>query len=291
MRKLRVGLFLAAAAAASVGFVACGDDSSSDDNDTNDAIDDDDTDMVMIDAAPPDAPVDAPPILIDAAEIDDSCAGNPAPTTAPAEIVLSGNVQEVSLSGGSAVVGATVDAVSVANDMVLQSTTSGAQGAFSLTLTTGGTPVNGYARLTNTGFRRTAVYPPSALAGSFTGLPAPIVTPATFGNLELFAGVEQNDTVNGALLVLVSDCAGEPVNGATVTVTQNGASVGTLLDLSDAQPGAYAFFNVPAGVVTVGATYNGTTFRAHDVKAFANSSEAPNGTITATLIQPGYADL
>lgn len=286
---------MAVAAAASVGFVACGDDSNSDDTTDqttdNDADETDNTDMVMIDAAPPDAPIDAPPVLIDAAPIDDTCADNPAPTTAPATIVLSGTAQEVSLGGSNNVADATIEAVSVSNDQPVATTTSGAGGAFSLSVPTGGTPLDGYARISKTGFRRTAVYPPAPLAASFEGLPAPMVTPATFANLELFAGVEQNDETNGALLVLVTDCAGNPVNGAVVTATQNGAAVGTLLDLSDAQPGAYAFFNVPAGVTNVGATYNGQTFRAHDVKAFANSAAAPDGTLTATLIQPGYADL
>ncbi len=294
MRKLRVGLFLAVAAAASVGFVACGDDSNSDDDTTDNTndTDADNTDMVMVDAAPPDMMVDAPTIDAMLPAIDDTCADNPAPTTAPTEIVLSGNVSEVTLGGATPVTEATVEAVGITNDQPVASTTSAAQGAFSLTVQTGGVPLDGYARLTKTGLRRTVVYPPAPLSASFAGLPAPMASQSTFGTLASLAGATQDDTTNGALLVLVTDCAGDAVDGAIVTATQGGTAVGTVIDLGElGQPGAFAVFNVPAGVTTVGATYDGQAFRSHDVKAFAASSAAPDGTITATLIQPGYADL
>jgi hypothetical protein len=249
--------------------------------------------MVMIDAAPPDVMADAQTIDAMLPAIDTSCAGNPAPTTAPPTITLAGNVQEISISNSGPVADATVAAVNAANDQTIASDVSEADGGFSIDLATGGTPVNAYASLTKAGYRRTVVYPPAPLDASFDGLPAPVVTPMTFDLISGFteSGNPQNDAANGALLILVTDCAGAFVNGATVTAVQGGNPVGEIVDLTAFADGAYAFINVPAGTVTVNATYNGTTFRAHDVKAFANSSEAPNGTITATLIQPGYADL
>lgn len=195
---------------------------------------------------------------------------------------------EVSLGPSSPVAEATVEALAVANDQVVVSTTSAANGTFSVSVPTGGNPVSAYARITKTGYRRTYIYTLNPLSESLIGAPAPVVTPPTFQTLSDFASVTQDDATNGALLVLVSDCAGEPVNDAVVTVTQNGTSVGTLLNLTDASDGAYAFFNVPAGAASVNVTYDGTAFRPVDVKAYAAGAGQTDGTVTAVLVSPGY---
>jgi hypothetical protein len=90
---------------------------------------------------------------------------------------------------------------------------------------------------------------------------------------------------NGFMGVVVSDCSGMPVAGATVTTTpsgtvrynQAGIPSNTAM-VTDADGVAYVF-NVPAGTVTVGASAQGTTFRAHDVLVRAD-------VLTTTVVAP-----
>jgi len=75
------------------------------------------------------------------------------------------------------------------------------------------------------------------------------------------------------------------IGGATITVTQNGATVGdppqSAGALDPMGEGLFLVTNVPAGDTTVSATYNGMTFRAHVVGALAAQ-------ITTTQVKPGY---
>ncbi len=51
--------------------------------------------------------------------------------------------------------------------------------------------------------------------------------------------------------------------------------------IDNAMFGGELYFNVPAGLTNVSATYNNMTFRAHDVTVVA-------GQMTATAVKPGY---
>lgn len=276
MSMIRFGVIAALAAV-----TACGDDDGDDNN--NGQIDA----PVAIDAAPADAPIDGGPIDATPVQYDYSCAANPAPTVAPGTIVASGIVAEQGLSGSTPVNGATAEAVS-SGGAVVDTAITGANGAFSLDIPTGNAPFDGHLRLTATGLRRTLLFPPAPLALSLTDAPAVMVSNTTFGFVSSLGEAPQDDTVNGALLVVVSDCTGELVGDAVVTVTQNGTAVGDVIDLGALLPGTYAVLNVPAGAAVVNAAYDGHTFRAHTVLTAAASPAAPEGTVTATIVQPGY---
>ncbi len=274
---IRLGLV---AALAAVSFTACGDDSNNDGNGQIDA-------PIAIDAAPVDASPDSATIDAPAIQYDYSCATNPAPTTAPANIIASGTVAEQTMGGGNPVNGATAAAVSAAGATVDSAITT-ADGAFSLDIATGGSPFDGHLRLSATGLRTTLLFPAAPLAESLTNAPSVMVSPTTFGFISAFAPNPQDDATNGALLVIVTDCTGDFVAGATVTVTQGGTAVGDVVDLGAIAPGTFAVLNVPAGAALVNAAYDGNTFRAHSVLSEAAGANAPVGTITATLVQPGY---
>jgi hypothetical protein len=245
------------------------------------------------DAGPPDgagagidAPVDAPP----GGPFD--CAGQPLPTTAPASITVTGSTQSITLGGRAAVSGTMVTAYKNGSGTALGSATSDTQGAYSLNLSTGGTPIDGYLL----GHRGTAgsinyidtyLYPPAPLATSTDKGSILLLSSGnsgTFSTLQSFAGVTQN-AGSGFIAVIVADCNNNPLAGATVTTTPMGTvkyNSGGIPSGSATMTGsdglAYVF-NTVAGTVNVQATSGAHTLRAHDVNARAD-------VITTTAIQP-----
>jgi hypothetical protein len=256
-----------------------------------------DASIKIIDAAPPDMKVwqDAPP----GPDYDFTCMGNTAPTTATANITLSGTVQRVGLQGPEALADATLKACKAGaatctgQDQYGSTIMSAADGSWSIgPFATGGTPVSGYVSMTEAGTRPTLMFPASPLAASLGMIPILGFDP---GLIDLLgqAGCTQDDTANGILTVLVTDCATTPIAESattTISVKQGGTEVTgtTVIDLgqlSQQAAGTYLVCNVPenAGttVTTVGATVGTNTLRAHDVKVV-------KGTTTITIVRPGY---
>lgn len=271
MAKLRISLVLALA--------ACG---SSNSKPVDAPMTDSGTDAkVFLDAAP-----DAPPMA------DLSCVGMPFPTTAPATVDVSGTTETLNSSFMiTPVAGATVDACPAAsftcpaNGMGkrLATSTSDAMGNFTLSaLPTGGAPLDAYLKASSSTQLTTYVYPAHPLAASLTMTP---VLMLDAGQLAFIAGVAGVTVTPGTstVVVLVLDCANHPIQGATVTVQQNGMDVGQQFTSSMSMGGTIVF-NVPAdtatGGTTVGATYMGMTFPTHPVTAFADG-------IVATVVRPG----
>jgi hypothetical protein len=121
-------------------------------------------------------------------------------------------------------------------------------------------------------------------------VPVPLIDQATFGQLTGFAQVTQDDTANGAMVVTVSDCSLAPINGATLSVQQNGMDQGMVFDIGaviSQAAGIFFVFNVPDGATDLTATYNGMTFPVRTVMAHAQADAESPGTITATALVPG----
>jgi hypothetical protein len=250
--------------------------------------------------APIDMPIDMPVDMGPTADL--SCAGMPLPTTADATVTAAGATEEISLSGPAALGSATVRAFKVGTVAPLDTIMSDATtGAFTTkALTTGGVPLNAYlegshADVTDmmgnvTSYRTTYVFPPQAVSTSLPQVPILIASTQTFTQLSGLAGANQDDTVNGALFVAVTDCANKPVTGATLSVKQNNAAVGTIFDLGAQFPqaaGIFFVFNVPAGNTDVNATLGATDFLGHTVIAFKNGNGVVNGSMTTTIVRPG----
>jgi hypothetical protein len=257
---------------------ACGGDDGGDDDGTS--PDGSPGDTPDADPGAPDAPVGTGAF---------GCLGAQMPTTAPATITLAGAADTIGLGGSSPVEGATITAFD-ASDAQVGTATSAADGAYSISVPTGSAPVDGHVRGVGPkggGYLDTLLFPPNPLYADTSSARVLLLTSSTFGLLETF-GVDQTDT-KGFLAVLVLDCNGDPVQGATVTAPDGATVIYTNGNLPDDQAqatdasGAALIFNVEPGSVTVDATYNSMSFREHAVDVVAFNTN----TITTTAVAPG----
>ncbi len=240
-----------------------------------------------------DAKPDAPPIIVpdaptpdafeppqpDAQQFDFSCMNDPEPTTAPATVSLSGTANEITANFSfEPVADAAVRAFKNGNpDTQVGTTQSDANGAWSLpAVPTATMPIDGYIEATKLGYRTSRLYPSEPISGDIAQAPVLLLSTNVFSSL--FASQSQE---NGTVALAVLDCANTPIDGAAISVKQNGVEVGTQQDLSQFQPGTFIVLNVPPGVAEVGATYMGMTLRAHVVSVVAE-------TTSTTLVRPGF---
>jgi hypothetical protein len=165
----------------------------------------------------------------------------------------------------------------------LAADTTSTPGFYILSITTGGTPVNGYLRVTSAGYMASYAYPARPLRAD-TVNNISMVTPAEFALLAAAAGITPQ-AGKGFIGVLVKDCTGAAITGATVsttpagTVLYNVAGVPSSSASSTASDGIAYVANVTAGDVIVKATASGHTLRQHTVNARADA-------ITLTEIRP-----
>jgi hypothetical protein len=261
-----------------VGTAACGSDA----NKTPDAT------IVVPDTRPIDAPkvfMDAPP-----PSYDFTCYNGTPATTATDPITISGTTSELTQNGLTATNGVSVSFFKTGTATAIATVTSAGGGLFaSGNIATGGTPIDAYIGATLDAARTTYLYPPNPASKSLANVPVPIVTNSTFSLVKMFAQATQDDTTSGALLLILSDCAQTPIDGATVTVQQGGNNVGTQFDLgtlSAMAAGTFFVFNVPDGATTVTAKYGTMTF---PVRTVASHKQPANGaaSITTTEVLPG----
>lgn len=210
------------------------------------------------------------------------CLGVALPTQAPALVAVDGQIRANALAP-NALSGAVVTAFRVGAPDTIAIDTSDTPGFYGLSITTGGTPVNGYLRVTHSGQVDTYAYPSRPLAANLT-TNVLMPTSTELGFLGAAVGVTQA-AGNGFIGVIVKDCDGVTLAGATVTtspagtVKYNSASGPSASATSTASDGVAYVFNVAAGNVTVMATASGHTLRQHVVTARAD-------VVTLTEIQP-----
>lgn len=277
MRTLRS---LALALCPLVIAAACGDDGHDHDHDV---------DAADVDAPDIDAPaIDGPP-PIDAMPADLDCVGDPEPTTAPESITVTGRTNAPTAQGSNPVADVVIEAFTVADGTTpIATATSDAQGEFTLTIDTGEEPVDGYVRATDAGYLVTYVWPPAPLTADVASMPVLLLSESTLGLFPLLGAPEQ-DPAKGMMGLVVMDCAGDPIEGATVTVTGNGTVVYTNDGLPAAgatatdASGVVLIFNIDPGEVTVDGTAMGMSLRDRVVTVLAN-------TVTTTVIAPGPID-
>jgi hypothetical protein len=271
MRKISAVLFIAAA--------ACGNESTT-----------------QPDAPPtPDAPPDAPPDAF-VRQPDFSCMGNSAPTDAPAEVTITGGglasqmlyaTTDLQYTPPTTITSVPVAAAKIAGFRTGTPAQQGtantdAMGDWSFMMD-GVTAIDGYLAATKTGHRDYRFYPPSPIAMDTTVPPILLLNDQTFGLLVQLSQKEQLPA-NGTVGLAVLDCANMPVTGAEISVKQGTteyADDAHVYSLDQFQAGLYFIFNIPPGVTTVTATYNGMAFRAHDVAVLA-------ATTSTTAVRPGY---
>lgn len=210
------------------------------------------------------------------------CLGAPLPTTAPATVTVSGQILQNALSP-TALGNAIIDAFRTGNPTALATDTSNTPGFYSLSISTGGAPVDGYLRVTHSGQVDTYAYPSRPL---FMDLMTNVLMPTSNELAFLGAAVGVTQAAgNGFIGVVVKNCDGTALAGATVstnppgTVKYNSGSTPSSTATSTSSDGVAYVFNVTAGNVTVMANASGNVLRQHVVNARAN-------VVTLTEIQP-----
>lgn len=211
----------------------------------------------------------------------------PAGPDAQSSVMISGIAQTVSGTSTAPLAGAAIEAFNAAGGAAITSTTSAADGTYMLTLTTGGTPLDGYLKGTSSGRLDTYLYPPRPLAADRTGATLLIINQQTLGLLGTLGGVTQ-DPAKGFVGLRVQDAAGNAVAGATVTIMPVGtaeilyAGANMIPDQNATATSTSGFVfiaNTNVGQVTVDATMGATAFFEHSLNARA-------GAITTTAIEP-----
>jgi hypothetical protein len=214
-----------------------------------------------------------------------TCLGVALPTTATDPVSIAGIASAAGLSGTTPVSGAAINVYRTGNATSLGNATTIASGAFTISVATGGTPLDGYLKGTAATYLDTYLYTDAPIAKNLAAAPVFFLTQSTFNLLAGAAGVTQT-AGKGWIGVEVLDCTGTPVAGATVTSNPAGtvkylagtapSSSATMTDVS----GQAFIFNAGPGTVTISATAAGHTLRSHDVNVIAN-------VITTAAIAPG----
>jgi hypothetical protein len=161
-------------------------------------------------------------------------AAPPAAGAVPPVIIVSGRAfdplaRDPVTGEGLPVVGATIEFFATHGDRPLAVTTSGANGIYTVTLATGGKPVDAYVRASKEGRVPSLIFPPDPLAADiapcspFHGTRGCILiamlTPGAANFMAAKAGIVR-DPARGETLLIASDCSvkGAPVAGATVAI-------------------------------------------------------------------------
>ncbi|HEX5063050.1 MAG TPA: hypothetical protein VFV99_26930 [Kofleriaceae bacterium] len=214
------------------------------------------------------------------------------PTIAVDPMVLAGRVVEFTTSGVTPVDAADVVLFVAGQPTVLARTHSASNGAFATgAVTTNGHAVHAYLKATKPNYRTAFFYPPLPFTANSTTLVVPTLSDAVFATAKTLLGATQDDRHNGALLVAVLDCDGQPLAGATLSVRRGNSSVGHAYDLGTVVPadaGVFIVFDVPDGKVNVSASYQGAQLPEHDVMVRGSDPDCspPRGTLTSTIVQP-----
>jgi hypothetical protein len=211
------------------------------------------------------------------------CLGEPLPTTAGDPLVVTGIVRSNPITP-AALAGAQVIGYRTGNATRLDSTASDANGNYTLTLATGGQPLDGYVRVFKSGYIDTYGYPPAPLVASATQS-ALLITTSDLAALGMLAGVTQS-AGKGLIALVVSDCNGTPLAGATVssnpagTLRYNSGGFPSSSATATSADGVAYILNVTAGDVVVSASATSHVLRSHTVNARAD-------VVTLTGVTPG----
>lgn len=242
------------------------------------------------DASPPDAMIPVDAAIPDARIANLDCNDDPLPTTAADPITVSGSAQSLGLNGASPVEGATVDVRSFADPdgAALASTTSDANGDFTVQVTTGATPVDAFVQVTADMLLPTEIWPPEPPTED-TQAPGVMFEAQTVSLLAQFSGQNQDLANNGIAVVVIVDCDQTPIEGATLVPPSGIGGVvyagpdalpDTSLDKTSTAGTAFVFDIPPGDDVVFDAEAMGLSLRDRHVRIAA-------GTVTALAVAPG----
>lgn len=226
-------------------------------------------------------PMDASP---DAPGADLGCLGLPPPTTAPDPLMVEGTLFAVEHYEVTPVAAATVVLLRHGTNAVIAQTTTAADGAFAMTVTSGGVPVDGYFTVAAAGYRATRVEPGDPLSGGEN------VLMLVADDVELarwYAAANTTFTPGAATLVTASvDCSRDTLDGSTITVAPSPGTVtyydapGKKWDVGlAASTNGFSLVTGAASTVTATARLGSTALPPHSITVPANA-------LTIALLTP-----
>ena len=216
--------------------------------------------------------------------------GNVDAPVAPTTVTITGVASSRGLGGATPEAGVAIAAYATSDEnTALAMATTDAAGAFTLTINTGGTAINGFLKATKSGFTTSYLYPPAPITGNLMMVPMNMLSTQNFGTLSTLAQANQMNGkgVIGVLVVSGPELTSTPVAGATITTSPasmpyryNGGSglPNTTSTATQADGLAYAF-NAPVGPITVTAAASGSTFKPTMLTIHADA-------LTQTLVTP-----
>jgi hypothetical protein len=212
------------------------------------------------------------------------CLGDPLPTDAADPIAVTGKVSSVGLST-TPVVGATVEVFRRSGGAAIATATSVSGGNYTLSVVTGGDPLDTYVRATSGSLLKTELYAGSPVVADTSGSDFLLTSAGNLRFVTNLVDVTQEASL-GAVTVRVADCDNNPVAGATITgfggtrVFYAGDDGRPSADPTETGSQGLAFvFNVPVGNLTINADVDGETLRANTIASRA-------GTIALAAIAP-----
>ncbi|HET7501362.1 MAG TPA: hypothetical protein VFK02_10180 [Kofleriaceae bacterium] len=211
-----------------------------------------------------------------------SCLNQPLPTRVKAQVKIGGTV--IDPFAGDIPAGSPIEVFLVGNSGPVFTETIAADGTFSHDQGTGLVPHEFYAKVAPNGFLPSLYYPPVPLANDVNATIF-VFKPSDLGPIGALAGLTF-DTTKSVFTVIVTDCNGMPLDGATVSSEPAGdvryfinSAPNPSAVATDAMYGMALIANVPAVNVTIKAEYMGMTLRSHTM-------DAQPGTHIMTGIQP-----
>ncbi|HET9990136.1 MAG TPA: hypothetical protein VFQ65_16510 [Kofleriaceae bacterium] len=203
-----------------------------------------------------------------------ACAGQALPTTAPDPLTVSG--QTVDMNTLAPLSGVTISAFRTGNATALATATSDTAGDFTITVASGGMPIDGYLQAHVTGHLDTYYYGAVPVAADASGAQIALITQANLDTGTAALGITQSAD-NGAMLVRATDCNGVPLAGATFSTAPAGelrysanSVPSTTATMTDASGVAF-IYNVPPGTVTIDAMVGSRALRTRVVAVHADA--------------------
>jgi len=244
------------------------------------------------DAAPPDANLadampDAMPLPDAMPPADLSCLGNASPNTADDPVVLTANAFSIGLGGATPIANVAIDVLleSDPTGTAIASGTTDANGDAPISVATGATPLDVFVRATPADTYLTdETFFPDIVAAN-TPAPAVLLEPSTLNLLGSASNQDQLEE-NGFGVVIMLDCSGAPIFGATLTVP-TGAIVyagdnglpDTNLTASSTAGTAFVFNIEPGEALVFDAEVDGQSLRDNTARSVA-------GQLVSIGIQP-----
>jgi hypothetical protein len=196
-----------------------------------------------------------------------------APPVVAAMITISGSALDSGASTSMPLAGVAISLLKTSDDSVLATATSGADGKYSLPVTTNGQVVDAYITATKSGYAPAATFPAAPFQADTSTADSNLVTSGNYTALKIFSGQTPG---MGFVVAAILDANQMPVQGATASSTpaatykymQNNVPSGTVSTDTD---GAAFYVNLPPGMVTISATKSGATFKSHAIKALADT--------------------